>query len=158
MINRWMCHPEQYVDRPAPWTGSWICRAPDDQREGASMYTPQASTNVRSTTEIDRARLRRSIRAVSEWLELIEWDSTAMTEDDAADLLQVGALLNAGAPQGQLELAVRRARCTGWSWGLIAQMLGVDRRAAEERFGLDSAGGARRPQSGEPARDARSVG
>jgi hypothetical protein len=80
--------------------------------------------------------LEEAARTVEDWLETqtsdpgLGFDSDA----DAEDLRRISALARAGAPEDEVNQAVRRARQHGWAWAPIALLLGETRDQARQRL------------------------
>lgn len=70
---------------------------------------------------------------VDAWLASLEHGSAEA--QDASDLREIGAaLIGIEAAEASLTAAVEKARANGRSWTDIANVLGVSRQAARQRF------------------------
>jgi hypothetical protein len=81
----------------------------------------------------DIRTLEQAARTIEDWIEAQAATETELV-DDADELRQVGALARAGAPEHEVNWAVRRARQHGWGWAPIALLLGETREQARQRL------------------------
>jgi hypothetical protein len=86
-----------------------------------------------SRLNAERGNLERAAETIEDWLEAHDPDDSNVV-DDADDLRQVGILARAGAPEEELNRAVKLARERGWSWAPIALLLGETREQARQRL------------------------
>ncbi|MDQ2706851.1 MAG: sigma-70 family RNA polymerase sigma factor [Actinomycetota bacterium] len=83
-----------------------------------------------------KEQLERAAADAERWLDELDPAELDNPEADATDLRRIGLALRAVASaETELAEAVRAARGTGRSWGLISTVLGVSRQAARVRFG-----------------------
>ena len=87
-----------------------------------------------------RADLDRAAAETEAMLDKLDPATTAPSAvDDVRDLRQIGvALQKIDTAQGALRSAVATARRNGRSWTEIANVLGVSRQAARQRFANES--------------------
>lgn len=85
-------------------------------------------------------------QTTDEWLAGLERDETVEAKD-ASDLRGIGeALIGIEYADAALVAAVERARANGRSWTEIANVLGVTRQAARQRF-TGTGGGTSKPET-----------
>ena len=84
----------------------------------------------------DGRTLEQAANTVEDWLETQTSDPALGVDPDAhaEDLRRIGALARAGAPEHEVNQAVRRARQHGWGWAPIAILLGETRDRTRQRL------------------------
>jgi hypothetical protein len=87
----------------------------------------------RVPSQRDGRSLEHAARTVEDWLATQDLEQPGIV-DDADSLRQVGVLARAGAPDTELNRAVRFARQQGWGWAPIALLLGESRDQARRRL------------------------
>ena len=92
-----------------------------------------ADPAARIAGQRDREALEHAAELIEDWLDAQDLNAAEMLTGDEDALWRVNALARAGAPDAELDDAVRRARHHGWGWSPIAVLLGETPRHTRRR-------------------------
>jgi hypothetical protein len=84
----------------------------------------RVAADWRVPSRSDAGRLERAVAVLDDWLDAHDTGDGGLADDDAEELRRVGELAAAGAPEDELNRAVRAAREHGWGWRPLALLLG----------------------------------